>query len=261
MNHAGKSGGSQWESNVDAALTVGKLQIPETDRTDKIAKNGRTAYNGVQRRKHSPSLTIPEWRQQQRARPAQITPVDWSRIPAEERFYSVEDLHSVFSPTQPTGIEFDDDIRILCGEIAGGFIEVRAVKIPYATLVPNVGIARLDQQWLRHSRNESQEHRDLKVLGICWLRHIGAQRAAGEMECRYGSADAYSADLNFAVECGNTAIWRVFTVKGGSPAGILVLPYEAGEADHYNGVLFTQGPYLKRAGVSPSPYGGQKSEG
>jgi hypothetical protein len=163
------------------------------------------------------------------------TALDWSRMGI---VYGPDDHPSwVFRHKLSV---FDWDTYDVSTAIAAGAIRTREVFIPESVL--DHKYVAWDSWSVNYRSTETSDHIYLKMVGLAWLRSIGACAAATERSTFYGSADVYSHDLNVSVECGNTEPERMFAIRDKFPEAILVLPYSTfGELNGISGrsaVLF-----------------------
>jgi hypothetical protein len=219
------------------AETAQNAAIHSADSREKSPDSEKTATKVARaKRPRRTWQTIQEWALEQRKYPAEKVSPNWvvadlSLVPVERDYFG-----DVFSPTIPQTWVVADCIEGLMAVTRSKTLKCCSVRVPHSCL--KHPMVHEDIRYARNSSRDSLEHRDLKILGVAWLRSIGAKRAATEMECGFGRADAYSPDLDIAVECGNTRPERITWLFSGAPRAILVLPYEANEADHYRGALF-----------------------
>lgn len=177
-------------------------------------------------------ISTEEWRGLQREAIKSKDPINWPLIQAQGEPMGPE-AAAVFSSTRGS-----DDIAYIATLISAGRLKCRSVLVREECL--NHRLVSLDRRFLM-GRGENPEHKDLKLLAIAWLRSVGADRAASEVPCAYGSADAYSPTLDIAVECGDTAASRALPVLDGRLTALLVIPYGAFDgAGCYRGVIFSR---------------------
>lgn len=109
----------------------------------------------------------------------------------------------------------------LVAAFSAGRVKMRLSRLPLH------GCIYAQQGTPRRVGGESLEHARLKRAAACWMAASGAQDVTREHQTLAGTADAYSFDHNWIVECGNTRFSKLRqAVMHDSHPRFTLIPYQ-----------------------------------